>query len=403
MSSKAAPLPGVRQRHGASTDNNSSSSTAPSTAADPKGAPSRPRGSNTAPTDSNKFSWMTGLLYVVLTLLISGAVGYVGLSSVQDAALYFSNGRTTNPFEAVIWYTADRSDGLLLAYPVPAYEVAREESVQAHNARLFARVTRSGAFTQLQWPSRDIYVRVLPRRVRLNATSGVPESTVLEQQALFTALAAAHREERAASEGASGEPASLLTWGMAEIDPFTSQVVTDDAHLAPIRCMREDATVQLHVKGTTSAGMTDFLNTYKTGRLRTFTMEAADRCLGFALSLMCEGDKWEVVCGPQSAQGTVGQPNSNILPNQALVYVIDLREVRPPAYALERDAATLEWPIRTATRRLAYFRGRALLPSLQATAAEKEKAEEALRSFSRADLLETAKAHVYESLWDSVE
>ena len=88
-------------------------------------------------------------------------------------------------------------------------------------------------------------------------------------------------------------------------------------------------TVVVNYRGTLSDG-TEFDSSYKRGKPAEFPLAGIIPGWKEVLQLMKEGDKWEVVLPPELGYGERGA-GGRIGPNEALVFEIELLEVKPAA------------------------------------------------------------------------
>ena len=87
---------------------------------------------------------------------------------------------------------------------------------------------------------------------------------------------------------------------------------------------QKDSKVKVHYKGTLIDG-TEFDSSYKRKEPAEFPINGVIKGWQEALSLMSEGDKWELFVPSELAYGEMGRPN--IPPNSVLVFEVELLEI----------------------------------------------------------------------------
>ncbi|KAG8343350.1 putative FKBP type peptidyl prolyl cis trans isomerase [Trypanosoma vivax] len=96
-------------------------------------------------------------------------------------------------------------------------------------------------------------------------------------------------------------------------------------HVDSIRCVGEDGPVQFHVVAFLTSGVRFTSSYILNGEPESHVVKKHIKCMQAVLPLMCEGDKWEIVCPPEAAFGKNGE--RDVPPGGTTIWRISVEDV----------------------------------------------------------------------------
>lgn len=198
-----------------------------------------------------------------------------------------------------------------------------------------ARIAVDRALSQLaadpsytRYGATRIFFRPLPRKVYL--TSGDVAAVANMSPPAINPIA----------HDAKGD-AYVMTWGMADINPFTN---TLNASLASTLSCAWDGQTFMQVMRTQRSLETGVrvyssythANEKEAEKLTALISRGA--CLARVMELMCAGDKWEIICPPEASGSNATR--------DAYEHRIDVQHVGGAVAAVERVEAELDYVVR---------------------------------------------------------
>ncbi|RNF25528.1 putative FKBP-type peptidyl-prolyl cis-trans isomerase [Trypanosoma cruzi] len=106
-----------------------------------------------------------------------------------------------------------------------------------------------------------------------------------------------------------------------------------------LRCVGEEGKLRFHIVGFLSDG-TRFFSTYVNGmKAEGHNLQQSFLCFQKVVSLMCTGDKWEIVCAPEEVYGPDG--GENVPPAATTVWRVSVESVESKRITTRKEAEAL--------------------------------------------------------------